>query len=168
MRTLIIMRGVPASGKSTLIKSSGLEHYTLSPDTLRLMYQAPIKDENGKWSISQENNGAVWKLLYKLLESRMLTGSSTIIDATHTKSSDFKEYIKLAEKYDYKIYCVDFSDVPLEDLKKRNKQRAEFRQVPDEVIERMFNNIKNNNVPKEVEVLKHEQHLQLWDFILGD
>lgn len=38
MRILLLMRGVPGSGKSTFIKEQGLEPYTLSADGLRLLY----------------------------------------------------------------------------------------------------------------------------------
>lgn len=41
MRILLLMRGVPGSGKSTFIKQHNLEQYTLSADALRLLYSAP-------------------------------------------------------------------------------------------------------------------------------
>ena len=42
MRVLALMRGIPASGKSTWIKNMGLSEYTLSADSLRLMASSPI------------------------------------------------------------------------------------------------------------------------------
>ena len=36
MRTLLLMRGCPASSKSTWIKENGLEPYTLSADEMRV------------------------------------------------------------------------------------------------------------------------------------
>ena len=71
MRTLFILRGAPASGKSTWIKENDLEPYTLSTDNLRLMYQSPVTNDDGTVGISQNNDTAVWKLLLELLERRM-------------------------------------------------------------------------------------------------
>lgn len=42
MRTLLLMRGLPASGKSTWIRANALEPYALSPDSLRLMASSPV------------------------------------------------------------------------------------------------------------------------------
>ena len=42
MRTIYILRGAPASGKSTWIENNHLEQYTLSADKIRVMYQSPI------------------------------------------------------------------------------------------------------------------------------
>ena len=39
MRYLFILRGAPGSGKSTWVKENELDSYTISTDTLRLMYR---------------------------------------------------------------------------------------------------------------------------------
>ena len=41
MRILLVMRGIPGSGKSTWIEEHDLKQYTLSPDNIRLMFSAP-------------------------------------------------------------------------------------------------------------------------------
>ena len=87
MRTLFILRGAPGSGKSTWIKENGLEPYTISTDTLRLMYQSPITTNEGELAISQNHDTEVWKMLMELLERRMDNGELVIIDATHYKST---------------------------------------------------------------------------------
>lgn len=48
MRILLLMRGVPGSGKSTFIKEQGLKPYTLSADVLRLLYASPMLDNAGR------------------------------------------------------------------------------------------------------------------------
>lgn len=47
MRTLILTRGLPGSGKSTAIKKLGLENYTLSPDNFHLMLASPVALPDG-------------------------------------------------------------------------------------------------------------------------
>lgn len=139
MRDLIILRGCPGAGKSTWIKENHLEQYTLSPDNIRNMVCAPIlTPDKTNLSISQSNDNYVWSLLYELLEKRMQNGDFTIIDATHSKSSDFSRYNSLCSTYRYRKYFVSFTDVPIETCKERNKTREEYKRVPEDVIDKMY------------------------------
>ena len=139
MRNLVVLRGCPGSGKSTWIKENGLEQYTISPDNIRMMASAPILTENGTdATISQENESYIWSLLYELLEKRMKNGDFTIIDATHSRSTDFSRYNSLCESYRYRKYVVSFTDVPKEVCIERNHQRDAYKRVPDEVIDKMY------------------------------
>ena len=143
MRSLVIMRGSPASGKSTWIKNMGLEDYTLSADNIRLLVESPILVPDKKHrTISQKNDSYVWTLLFELLEKRMRNGEFVIIDATHSRSSDFSRYNKLCERYRYRRYYVDFSDVPIEECKKRNAAREDYKRVPESVIDKMYSRLK--------------------------
>lgn len=143
MRTLVILRGSPGSGKSTWIKEMGLEKYTLSADSIRLLVQSPILvPEKTHRVISQRNDSYVWLLLFELLEKRMEQGEFVIVDATHSKSSDFSKYNKLCERYRYRKYYVDFSDVSLEECKKRNLMREDYKKVPEEVIDKIYSRLK--------------------------
>ena len=72
MRKLVILRGVMGSGKSTFIKSHNLEPYTLSSDNLRLLFSTFELGVDYKEHIPQFNNQKVWKLLFYLLEERIL------------------------------------------------------------------------------------------------
>ena len=79
MKTLIVFRGAPGCGKSSLIEKTqindvSLSYYTLSPDTLRTMYSSPTGTVNGSTEIPQENQSTVWSTFYKILESGMLHG----------------------------------------------------------------------------------------------
>ena len=47
MKELLLLRGLPASGKSTLIKELELEPYTLSRDDLRMKLGSLDQTENG-------------------------------------------------------------------------------------------------------------------------
>lgn len=142
MRTLVIMRGSPASGKSTWIKNMGLDNYTLSADNLRLLVESPILVPDKKYrTISQKNDSYVWTLLFELLERRMSNGEFVIVDATHSRSSDFSRYNKLCERYRYRRYYVDFSDVPIEECKRRNAEREDYKRVPESVIDKMYSRL---------------------------
>ena len=143
MRSLVILRGSPASGKSTWIKKMNLENYTLSADSIRLLVESPILVPEKQYRvISQKNDTYVWTLLFELLEKRMSRGEFIIIDATHSRSSDFSRYNKLCERYRYRKYYVDFSDVSIEECKRRNALREEYKRVPDSVIDKMYSRLK--------------------------
>ena len=143
MRTLLLLRGIQASGKSTWIKENNLEPYTLSADNIRLNIANPVLTEDGSYEISQKYNKVTWELLYKYLEMRMQNGDFTIIDATHSDLKLLNKYKDLANTYKYTMYCLEF-DVPLEEALRRNRERDSYKYVPERVIERTYETIKNN------------------------
>ena len=133
-------------GKSTWVKEHGLENYTLSADTLRLLVESPIiVPDKSHRVISQKNDGYVWQLLFELLERRMQRGEFIIVDATHSRRSDFSRYNNLCSKYRYRKYYVSFADVPLSVCKERNKTREDYRRVPDEAIEKIYSRLETQD-----------------------
>ena len=157
MRKLIIFRGAMGCGKSTFIKNNDLENYTLSTDTIRLMYASPELGIDYKESIPQFNNKKVWDLLYTLLEERMKKGEFTIIDAVHAYADEsFPIYKKLAEKYRYRLYVLDFTDIPKEEVYERNKGREIYRQVPESSIDRVYKAFEKKRISTAFKVIKPE------------
>ena len=157
MRKLIILRGAMGCGKSTFIKNNDLENYTLSTDTIRLMYASPELGIDYKESIPQFNNKKVWDLLYTLLEERMKKGEFTIIDAVHAYADEsFPIYKKLAEKYRYRLYVLDFTDIPKEEVYERNKGREIYRQVPESSIDRVYKAFEKERISTAFKVIKPE------------
>ena len=157
MRKLIILRGAMGCGKSTFIKNNDLENYTLSTDTIRLMFSSPELGIDYKESIPQFNNKKVWELLYTLLEERMKKGEFTIVDAVHAYADEsFSIYKKLAEKYRYRLYVLDFTDIPKEEVYERNKGREIYRQVPESSIDRVFKAFEKERISTAFKVIKPE------------
>ena len=157
MRKLIILRGAMGCGKSTFIKNNDLENYTLSTDTIRLMYASPELGIDYKESIPQFNNKKVWDLLYTLLEERMKKGEFTIIDAVHAYADEsFPIYKKLAEKYRYRLYVLDFTDIPKEEVYERNNGREIYRQVPESSIDRVYKAFAKEHISSAFKVIKPE------------
>ncbi len=141
MRKLILLRGIPASGKSTFIKNNKLEKYTVSSDNIRLLYNAPKTNILGEEYITQDKNRKVWKLIFELVESRMRDGETTIVDATHLSNKTLKRYVQLANKYRYDINVVSFEE-KLEICIQRDKNRG-YRRVGLEVINKMYDSFLN-------------------------
>lgn len=148
MRTLIILRGAPASGKSSWIKDHCLQYYTLSSDDLRLLVQSPATSLEGNLTITSKNDTQVWKLLYNLLEDKMRRGEFVIVDATHYTNKSMSKYKDLINKYRYRAYYIDFSEgLSLEEHLERNRKREYLKEVPDEVIIKMYNQLQNQEPP---------------------
>lgn len=157
MRTLLLFRGAPGVGKSTYIEKNGLKPYTLSADDIRLLCQSPVLMTDGSTGISQNNDNVVWKTLFTLLETRMKRGEFTVIDATNSKASEMNKYKKLCQEYRYRIFCIDMTDVPIEECKRRNKLRPISKQVPDEVIDKMYSRFKTQNIPGGIKIIKPDE-----------
>ena len=157
MRTLLLLRGAPGVGKSTYIEKNGLKPYTLCADDIRLLCQSPVLSANGNTEITQSNDGTVWKTLFTLLEVRMQRGEFTVIDATNSKTSEMNKYKKLCQEYRYRIFLVDFTNVPIEECKKRNKLRPVMKQVPEAVIDKMYSRFKTQGIPSGITIIKPEE-----------
>ena len=154
MRALVLMRGAPGCGKSTYIKEHNLEQYALSADVIRTMYQSPVMLTNGNLGISQDNETEVWKTLFKILEARMMRGEFVIIDATNSKTRDMTRYKDMAQTYRYRIYCIDFTDVPIDVCKQRNRMREEYKWVPETQLENIYSRFDNQPIPSGIKVIK--------------
>ena len=154
MRILLLLRGSAGCGKSTWIEKNGLKPYTLSPDELRLMHQSPVMMPNGTMAISQSNDKAVWNTLFNILECRMKKGEFTVIDATNSKAVEMNRYKNMCDTYRYRIYCVDFTDIPIEEVKRRNAGRDELKRVPEEAIDKMYSRFATQKIPAGIKVIK--------------
>ena len=162
MRVLLLLRGSAGVGKSTYIKEHDLEQYALSADNIRLMCQSPVLQTDGSMAISQTNEKLVWNLLFQMLEARMQRGEFVVIDATNSKTQEINRYKDMAKTYRYRIFCVDMTGVPMEECKRRNKLRPLYKQVPDEVIEKMYARFETQAIPAGVTVIQPDELDKIW------
>lgn len=162
MRVLLLLRGSAGCGKSTWIEQNGLKDYTLSADDIRMLCSSPVLTVSGKEVINQSNDNTVWATLFKLLELRMQNGEFTVIDATNSKTSEMNRYKDLCQSYKYRMYCVDFTDIPIEVTKERNRMRPEVKQVPEQAIEKMYARFKTQKIPSGITVIKPDELDKIW------
>ena len=136
---VVLLRGVPGSGKSTWLKEHQLEDYSIATDRLRLLLSNPVKTPQGYYEINQQVSDKAWQLAYELLESRMDHGGVTFFDATFMNDY-LVNYVKgLTEKHNYKLLVVDFNSVGLAEAKRRNKLRqGTIRYVPEYVLDNLW------------------------------
>lgn len=162
LRILLLLRGSAGCGKSTWIEKNGLKPYTLSADDIRLLCQSPIMQVDGTEAISQSNDNVTWKTLFNLLEVRMQKGEFTVIDATNSKTSEMNRYKEMCNTYRYRIYCVDFTDIPIDEVKRRNANREPLKRVPDEVIDKMYSRFATQKIPSGIKVIQPNELDSIW------
>ncbi len=157
MKKLVILRGAPASGKSTFVSNQGLDAYALCPDNLRIQLGGVVLSKDGRLTINHNNDKAVWSLVEETLERKMRNGEFIVFDATFQRKRDFKMPLTLAEKYRYEVLCIDFSDLAQEDAIKRNLQRPAYKQVPEEIIIHAYEIFSQSKIPESLEVISHKE-----------
>lgn len=160
MRTLVLLRGAPGSGKSTFIRNNNLEDWTISADKIRLLFQSPVTTITGEKEISQKNDNRVWDFIYTLMEERMKRGEFVIIDATHSRSLWVARYKDMVSKYRYRVYCVEFTP-PLDVLLSQNKMRPVLYQVPEEYVKKSYEFVKTDKLQSWINIITQEELLEM-------
>lgn len=133
MPELIMLCGIPTSGKSTFSKDPKYKDYVrISSDDI-LQEIAKNKETTYDAVFSKYINIAQ-KAMMKLLKNAVKDGKSIIWDQTNIDVKQRYEKLKFIPK-EYKKTAVYFI-IPLKDAIQRNKQR-EGKTIPPEVIESM-------------------------------
>lgn len=145
MKQLVLLSGIPASGKSTFVEQHGLSPYTISTDAIRLLNHSPetIITEEGKIkkNITGIEDGKIFEQIYELVDNRMARNEYIVIDAQNVTRKAQKPFVDLARKHGYRTNVVDVQgDLTLDEILERDKQRPMFKQVGEKVIRRTFHN----------------------------
>jgi predicted kinase len=139
---LIMMVGVPGSGKTTVAKKvvdKGF-HY-LNADQIR----AELYGSEGE----QGDKEQVFGIFFERLEEAMKQGLSIIIDNTNLNPRQREPILERAKRYGYLDVQLWFLDVPLPLCLSRNQNRE--RIVPDDIVTNMYNELNKNGRPKRSE-----------------
>lgn len=140
MSVLIVMCGIPGSGKSTYAKELLKLHPDwkyVSRDEVRYEY---VSDQNHYFDHETE----VYKEFCNRIDMHLLNGCTVIADATHLnqKSRDHLIY-SLSAPIDTKIAVV--VKTPFLVCMKRNSERKGITRVPDKQMWKMKNIFKEPN-----------------------
>jgi len=158
MKHLIILSGIPGAGKSTLcesLKAQYGEDVILSPDTIREMCGCIVRDADGNpVEISQDANGLVFNIFYKMMRARMEHGATIVVDATNTSKNALKQMRELAEEFGYEV-TLHRVECPLEVVLERNLHRG-YKAVPEAVIRRMYDAFTNFEFEDWYELVVHK------------
>lgn len=152
MRKLILIRGPQGAGKTTWLKKTGLIHYSLSMDQLRLASSGLVLTTHGHWSINQDVNEQVHHLFRRLANERMERGELLCIEGALMDVSDTKYWMEQALFHRYQICMVDLSDIPTQQLLHQNAQRPIEFQVHEKAVIGTQKRLKDSarDLPKEL------------------
>ena len=160
-RMFFMTRGVPGCGKSTFIRENNLEPYTVSSDDIRLLLSSPVRDADGNMGIDQSKMNECWKMIENILRRRFESGATTILDATNLKSKDIRPLRNLAQEHRYRVYVIDFTDVPEDEIYRHNAGRDELNRVPEHAIARMLNIARESKIPGSITQVTREEAIEL-------
>lgn len=132
MPKLILMVGLPASGKSTYAEQLALKEdaVILSSDQLRGELYGDVNDT--------EHNNEVFAELHKRIKENLVKGNNVIWDSTNISYKKRKIFLEGIRKTNCTKECY-FMATPYEVCLEQNSQRN--RQVPEHVLKRMYKNI---------------------------
>lgn len=142
-RRLILMRGAPGSGKTTLISDHELSNYAISLDELRRLLAA---EENGQLPTSVTKE--VYALLYSILQTRIQKGKLIILDAVNASIDHLKDSLDLAEQAGYKVVYYQMR-TSLGSCLENNLRRPNYNRELEEKIRKFYDIIKTTHLPYE-------------------
>ena len=131
MSKLVIMCGVPGSGKSTWVRNNFPDIIPVSRDAIRF----EILDERGGDYFAYENE-VFDKFIYQIIDS-LAVDEITIADATHLNKKSRAKVLNKVCKFADEIECV-WLDTELDTAIERNELREGRARVPRGVIRRMY------------------------------
>lgn len=148
--TLYILSGIQGSGKSTLIKNNELQAITLSYDTFRELHVGLSIGPNGIPLLSNEENPKVFSMLNELLKYRMREqGGNFVIDNMNIDKDSILGFKAIADAHGYNTTVVKFPLMNIEHYFNVNKQRDEYKKMPESSIIRTYEiaqNLKLNEI----------------------
>lgn len=142
-KLFILMRGAPGSGKSTLIRDSGLSDYAISLDELRRLLAA---EENGQLPTSV--NKETYALLHSILQTRVQKRKLIILDAVNASIDHIKDSLDLAEQAGYRVVYYQMP-TSLENCLENNLYRPIYSRASNEKIKKFYKIIETTKLPYE-------------------
>ena len=137
MKLLILMRGLPGEGKSTICKDLGLP--VCSADLYRATQDGYKFDSN---NLYKEHESC-----YNLARQLASSGASFIVDNTHTTWKECKRYVELGVEFGYCVIPLEpHRDIPnvcgrnVHGVPQEKWDQMKERYVPNyEIVKRMLN-----------------------------
>jgi predicted kinase len=144
-RTLYMLRGLPASGKSTH-RTKMMNDSFYQP--LIAVNKDQIRKEKGIKPGDFKREKEVQAEESRRITETLDNGWNLIVDNTHNSPRYLERYKQLAKEYGYEFILIDLSNVPVEECIRRDALRPEGERVGEAVIMRMYNEHYNPNTPK--------------------
>lgn len=141
MKKLILLIGIPGSGKTTLSKR-------LVEKNFKRICADEIRGELYGDQIVQGDSTQVFTIFFERLRALFAENADVVVDNTNLYFKHRKPILDIAAEYGYTDIQLWLLDVPLETCLKRNIDRE--RNVPQETITNYYNEL-NRSRPKRSE-----------------
>lgn len=125
---LMILIGIPASGKSSFVETLKDSYQIVNGDKIRRQIF------NVQWDEDLEH--FVWEIAKLQTRSHLRNGRNVIIDATNLKGERRKIFTEIGQEFNAIIYGMIFL-VPFDIALRRDMNREEGKKVGKEVMELM-------------------------------
>ncbi len=142
--TLVVLSGLPGSGKSSLkhqltgLAPEQLAAAWVSTDALREQVLGSLQDLDERGAafkrLHESANEFIYAMVCGIVKARLAHGFTTFVDATNLTDADRASWVQLAEDAGAK-HLVLIVDTPLEQCLQNNRGRA--KRVPESVIREM-------------------------------
>lgn len=142
MNKIVLLSGIPASGKTTLAQKLVDKGYVcLNADSIR--------EELWGDAAEQKEKEKVFAIFFQRLEKALTRGWDIVIDNTNINRNHRHPIIERARNAGYTDIQIWILDTPLEICLKRNLERA--RQVPEEIVINMHSSLHGSGKPQKSE-----------------
>lgn len=141
MRKLVMLVGCPASGKSTYIKTL----FPLLKDAVVMSFDSIIEsfaekdgtDYATAFNAHAQEAGTIYDQCFK---EALATDKDIIIDKTNMSKKSRAKTLDLINKSDWMLVAIDFSQVPIGEIKKRliKREKETGKHIPEEVVDKMI------------------------------
>lgn len=139
MKRIILMIGVPGSGKTTLARK-------IAEKGFKYINADSIREELYGNAAEQGDKEEVFGIFFKRLDELMKAGTDVIIDNTNLNPKQRKPILDRAQQFGYSDVQLWLLDVPLDLCLERNKMRE--RVVPEDIVANMFMELNRSGRPK--------------------
>lgn len=131
MTEILVLRGLPASGKTTHAKSIADTHSSVSRDSIR----TSLTGRTDKFVGDRDFETKVSKIQEGLVRTYIKNGRSVVVDDTNLRLRYATRWIELANSLGVESDVLNFK-VPLPELLQRNSKRLD--RVPDQLIRDLY------------------------------
>lgn len=145
MSNVVVMRGLPASGKSTFARTLCEEagFFRLNMDDTRA--QLGFGNGTGLWT--REKEAVAFDLMLANLVQLVRANQDVVVDNTHIRKDWLLRYKKALRFENVQFQIADFTGVPIGTCLERNALRAEGERVPEDAIRKMAKTLQGQAKP---------------------
>lgn len=174
-QTLLLTRGLPASGKSTFaekIIGNGSNWVRLERDLLRdqlyksRVHQAPADaSKEEKETVRQqvaERENTITKVQFAMAEGAVLAGKSIVVSDTNLRAKYVRDWMAFAKKHNLEFNTVNFDSVSVDECVRRDEVRQ--NSVGEKVIRDMAQRyLVKGNIPDVKDIAASPLNIEPYD-----